>query len=71
MDNSFLIKNKIVNAMAEEYEYFEFIRDDNIDLGDCYDYTHGVYQGQLQAAERIMSRVLKIINEDDAKEAVE
>ena len=62
------IKKAITDAIVEEVEYFTYIRDDNIDLGTRFDYMHGVYQGQAQAAERIMSKVLKIINADDEKD---
>lgn len=62
------IKQAITNAIVEEVEYFTYIRDDNIDIGNRFDYMHGVYQGQVQAAERIMSKVLKIINANDEKD---
>lgn len=64
------IKKAITDAIAEEYEYFAYIRDDNLDIGSRFDYQHGVFQGQVQAAERIMSKVLKIINADDEKGVV-
>ncbi len=63
------IVETILDAITEELEYYKYIRDDNIDIG-CYydDYTHGVFQGQVQAAERIKSKVLKIIETTSDKE---
>ena len=58
-------ENKIVNAIVEELEFNQYIRDDNLNAGNPYDYIHGVFQGQVQAAERIMTKVLKLIEEND------
>ena len=64
------IVETILDAITEEFEYYKYIRDDNIDIGSYYDYTHGVFQGQVQAAERIKSKVLKIIETTSDKEDV-
>ena len=58
-------ENKIVNALAEEVEFTQYIRDDNLDVGNPHDYTHGVFQGQAQEAERIMAKILKLIEAND------
>lgn len=64
------IVDTILDAITEEFEYYKYIRDDNIDIGCCYDYAHGVFQGQVQALERIQSKVLKIIETASDKEDV-
>ena len=58
-------ENKIVNALAEEKEFYQYIRDDNFNIGNPHDYMHGVFQGQAQAAERIMAKILKLIEAND------
>lgn len=62
------LENTIVNALAAELEYYVYIRDDNINVGNPRDWSHGVQQGQVQAAERIMSKIVKIINDSQVKD---